>query len=264
MNSKQPSPQRHPANVYLEAQAYWGMTIHMGGQEATDRLARLCHVDRHTRVLVVGCGVGVTPRYLVRRYGCRVVAIDISEKMVERSKERAKREDVDGGVAFGVADAQALPFADATFDAVMCESVNAFIEDKAAALAEYVRVTKPGGYVGINEVTWLKEPPRELAAYLYRVTGTQFLTGDGWRQLLERSGLRETAALVYGTSITRQWASEVRQSDWSSLLGAWFRYLSMVVRKPAYRRFTREALAFPRSILRLFEYFGYGLYAGRR
>jgi ubiquinone/menaquinone biosynthesis C-methylase UbiE len=56
------------------------------------------------------------------------------------------------------ADVLALPFPDNRFDVVVCESVLAFVEDKRRAIGECVRVTKPGGHVGLNEGLWLTDP----------------------------------------------------------------------------------------------------------
>jgi arsenite methyltransferase len=264
---KQSSPEKISPELessYFEVQAYWGMTKHMGGLKATEQLVELCHITQGKYILVVGCGVGVTPCYLAKKHGCRVVGIDLSEKMVERSKERAQREGVENRVEFRVADAQNLFFKDAIFDAVICESVNAFIDDKPRALGEYVRVVKSGGYVGINEVTWLKTPPQELVSYLHRIMGGTFLMSNEWEEILEGSGLSEIAALVYKTNILSQWVSEVRQSEFMDFIAAWCRYLYMFVKSPAAKKFTKEALSFPRSIFRLFEYFGYGIYVGRK
>jgi ubiquinone/menaquinone biosynthesis C-methylase UbiE len=166
---------------------------------------------------------------------------------------------------FQVADAQNLPFDDNTFDAVICESVNAFVENKAKALGEYGRVTKPGGYVGFNEVTWLEKPPPDLVRYLYRIMGAEFLTGNGgWKKLLDGSGLVETTALVYKTNLVSQWVNEVRQIEFRDFLRAWGKFLYLFFTSKASRRFTREALSFPRSIFHLFRYFGYGIYVGRK
>jgi len=253
-----------PENPYFEVQAYWGMTKHMGGLKTTEKLVELCHINQDKHILVVGCGVGVTSCYLAKKYGCHVVGVDLSAKMVDRSKERAKRKGVEAKVEFRVADAQNLPFGDDAFDAVICESVNAFVENKPRAMNEYVRVIKPGGYVGINEVTWLKTPPEALAAYLFRVMGAQFLTGDGWKELLDGSGLRETIALAYKTNAVSQWIDEVRQFEFSDFISAWCKYFYMFIKKPAARKFTRQAMSFPRSIFSLFSYFGYGLYVGRK
>ena len=267
MESKKQSPPENISELedsYFEVQAYWGMTKHMGGLRATEQLVKLCHINQDKHVLVVGCGVGVTPCYLARKHGCSVVGVDLSAKMVERSKERAKREGVEGMVEFRVADAKNLPFEDVTFNAVICESVNAFIENKPRALSEYVRVIKPGGYVGFNEVTWLKTPPQELVSYLDRIMSAGFLTYEGWKELLEGSGLKETIALVYKTNALNQWISEVRQFEFLDFTRAWSRYLYMLIKSPASRKFTKEALSFPRSIFSLFKYFGYGLYVGRK
>ncbi len=251
-------------STYFELQASWGITKHLGGLEATDELAGLCHIGKDSRILIVGCGVGITPCYLVKRYGCRVAGVDLSEKMVERSAQRAEKEGVGDKVEFRVADAQALPFEDGTFDAVFCESVLAFVPDKQKAVSEFARVTGPGGYAGFNEVTWLETPPPELVAYTYRIMGSEFLMADGWEVLLKGAGLKEIEARAYKTSAWRQWASEVRQFEFLDFLKAWGKYWSLFITSPACRRFTREALAFPRSIFSLFEYFGYGIYAGRK
>ena len=175
----------------FDFQAEVGLTKQLGGRKATDELIELCHIDKGSYVLDVGCGAGVTPSFIAKRYGCRVVGVDISEGMIERSKERSKREGVADRVEFRVADAQDLPFEDDLFDAVITESVTAFPEDKQGAVNEYVRVTKPGGYVGLNESTWLKvPPPPELVAWASQDLGANVkpLTSGDWVGLLERAG----------------------------------------------------------------------------
>ena len=179
---------------FFDFAAYVGLTKHLGGVKATEELARLCHISKGKYILDVGCGAGVTPIYLVNNYGCRVVGVDISEGMIERSNERAKREGVADKVEFRVAGAEDLPFEDDLFDAVITESVTAFPEDKQRAVKEYMRVTKPGGFVGLNESTWLKvPPPPELVEWASQDQGANVkpLTPDGWAGLLEGAGLRE-------------------------------------------------------------------------
>lgn len=250
---------------YFVLQASWGMTKHVGGLKATRQLIELCHINQDKYVLVVGCGVGATPCYLAKTYGCRVVGVDLSEGMIDRSNERAKREGVEDRLEFRVADAQNLPFEDAVFDAVICESVNAFIENKQRAINEYVRVIKPGGYVGLNEGTWIKTPPPALVDYLTRTMSGEFLTcNNGWKELLEGSGLRETVALVHKTNALSQWIDEMRQFEFFEPLRAWSRFSYLFIKSPTCRRFTKEALTFPRSIFSFFQYFGYGIYVGRK
>jgi arsenite methyltransferase len=69
-------------STYLDVQAQVGITKHIGGFEATDTLLALCHVETARELLYVGCGIGVGPVYIARKFGCRVIGVDISEKML--------------------------------------------------------------------------------------------------------------------------------------------------------------------------------------
>jgi arsenite methyltransferase len=252
-------------NPYFDLQASWGLTKHMGGLEATRKLIEACHIDKDSYVLDVGCGVGITACYLAKEYGCQVAGVDLSEMMVERSKERAKRQNVEDKVAFKIGDAQDLPFKDGVFDAVICESVVAFSQDKQKVISEYARVTKSGGYVWMNEVTWVERPPPELVEYISRALGqAEFLNPDGWKVLLDKAGLTGVAARVYKTSALRQWTSEVRQMDLRDYLGAWSKFFALCFKSPAVRKWIKEVSIPPRSIFRIFKYFGYGIYTGRK
>ena len=174
--------------TYLDIQAAVGVSKHMGGFEATKELLSLCHVEDADEVLEVGCGIGVGPAHIAKEYGCRVVGVDIDERMISWSRQRAKREGVQDRVEFWTGDVLGLPFGADRFDVIICESVLAFVEDKVRAIGECVRLTKPGGYVGLNEAVWLEEPSPEKAAQAVEL-GTDILTVDAWQELWERSGL---------------------------------------------------------------------------
>ncbi|MCP8312364.1 MAG: methyltransferase domain-containing protein [Candidatus Methylarchaceae archaeon HK02M1] len=253
--------------AYLEMQADMGITKHMGGIKATEELIELCDIDKGKYVLDVGCGIGTTACYLAKRYGCRVVGVDISEKMIDWSNERAKREGVENRVKFRVADAQNLPFEDTIFDAVICESVIAFIKEKQKSVSEYVRVTKKGGYVGLNEATWIKaQPSSEILEYLsHTVEKVEFLTSDGWEEMLKESGLKDIVVRTYKVSATSEFFDRVKLLGFKRILEAWYRFLSICIVDLAYRKYTRkmikESLNMPKGI---FEYWGYGIYVGRK
>lgn len=224
----------------------------------------MCRINKDKYVLDVGCGLGRTVCYIAKKHGCKMVGVDISDRMVEKSNQRARKEGVEDKVKFRVADAQSLPFEDGLFDAVICESVVAFAEDKKRVVGEHMRVNKPGGYVGFNECTWVKTPPPGLVEYLSRVVGAKMETPNGWRELLEDSGLTDIVARTYKVRALDQWANEIRQLDFMEHLGAWHRFLFLLVKDPACRRFAKEALRMPKNIFDIFKYFGYGIYVGRK
>lgn len=235
----------------------------MGGLKSTRELVELCQIDTGAYVLDVGCGVGATPSYLARRLGCRVVALDVSARMIARARERAKRDGIEDRVEFRVADVQELPFEDGLFHAVICESVMTFVEDKQKALGECVRVTKPGGRVGLNEEIWIKMPPPpelvEFAERTWDIKG-EIPTSDGWVRLLEGSGLRDVAAVIPRLGVLRE-SSQVKRYGVNDLLGMLGRIVSLYARSSAFRAYMKERRRVPKG---LFEYLGYGLFVGRK
>ena len=253
--------------TFFDFAAEVGLTKHIGELEATEALLKLCHISKGKYVLDVGCGVGVTPVFIAKRYGCRMVGVDISEGMVERSKERANRERLTDRVEFRVADAQDLPFDDNSFDAVITESVTAFPEDKQKAVNEYVRVTKPGGYVGLNESTWLKvPPPPELVTWASQDLGANVkpLTSNEWVGLLETAGLIELVVKTYEINVKDEARGIYRRYGLGGMLTVLFRMLTLYTRSAAYRKFVMEVKKEGVAPKNLNEYFGYGIYVGRK
>jgi ubiquinone/menaquinone biosynthesis C-methylase UbiE len=254
-----------PESHYFEFQASWGLTKHIGGRDATSGLIEACRIHENSHVLDVGSGVGITPCILAEKYGCDVVGVDLSADMIKRARERAGWKNLSDKIEFTNGDAQALPFATGIFDAVMSESVVAFPKDKQKVIQEYARAARPGGYVGINEATWVETPPPELKQYLHKALGqAEFLSPDGWKQLLINAGLKNVEARVYQTSALQQWKSEVRQMDIRDYLGAWSKLLSVIIKNPEARQWLKQIAIPPKSIFHLFRYFGYGLYVGMK
>ena len=253
--------------TFFDFAAEVGLTKHIGGREATQALVELCHIGEGAHVLDVGCGVGVTPVWIADKYRCRVVGVDISARMIERSKERARKEGLSDTVEFRQADAQDLPFDDGAFDAVITESVTSFPGDKQRAVREYVRVTKPGGYVGLNESVWIKTPPPpDVVAWVSQDIGAsvQPLTADAWVGLLQAAGLTDIIARSSRVDTQEEARGILRRYGLGEFLRIMGRMLSLYARSPAYRTFVkgiRESGVIPAN---LGEYFGYGLFVGRK
>lgn len=253
--------------TFFDFAANVGLTKHIGGVEATETIIESCHIGKGKYVLDVGCGVGVTPCFIAKKYDCNVVGVDIVEGMVERSKERAKRNRLSDRVEFRVADAQDLPFEDDLFDAVITESVTAFPEDKQKAVSEYARVTKPGGYVGLNESTWLKVPPSsELVAWVSQAVGTTAkpLASGEWVGLLDTAGLKEITTRTLTVNVQEESKGILRRYGFTGMLGVIWRMILLRIKSPAYRKFVQEVKNVGIAPNNLSEYFGYGLYIGRK
>jgi len=166
--------------------------IHMGEQDATQALLDLCQLDATSRVLDVGCGSGNTACLIAEQRGARVRGIDMSEVMIDKAKERVRRQGLMDKVEFRVADAFQLPFEDDWFDAVIVESVLTPLPgDKKQALAEMVRVVRAGGRIGVNESTVDPSAPTEfLALFAEHPAIHGYFTPQTLRSLFEESGLQ--------------------------------------------------------------------------
>lgn len=132
----------------LESQAIFAVTA-----LAAEALLDAVHVVQGTRVLDVGCGPAVWSDRVTRR-GARLVGTDLSPGMVSEAKRRFPEID------YIVADAQALPFDDSSFDAVTCNvAINAFPQPEKGA-SEALRVLVPGGHYAFT--TWCDREHNEL------------------------------------------------------------------------------------------------------
>lgn len=101
------------------------------------------------RLLEVACGTGILTEHLWRAFGpqTEIVATDLNDAMLDYARDRRG---AFTNVSYRQADAQALPFADGSFDAVACGFGVMFFPDKPAGFAEFARVLKPGGVLGFN------------------------------------------------------------------------------------------------------------------
>ena len=246
---------------YLDMQAYIGITKHNGGFGATDELLSLCHIGEAREALNVGCGIGVGSAYVARRYGCRVVGVDISEKMIAWSRLRAREERVEDEVEFQVASVLDLPFDANRFDVVFCESVIAFVADKRRAIQECVRVAKPGGYVGLNESFWIEEPSPEIVAQARALVGTDVPIAATWQALWEASGLRDRVVRLCQIDPRAEVRDRIRWVGWRWAVKAVGRLLRLYVTYPAARQSLRDIFGMPLNVV---QQMGYGLFVGRK
>jgi ubiquinone/menaquinone biosynthesis C-methylase UbiE len=134
-----------------------GVTLQLVGEQ----LAEACDLLWDERVLDVAAGNGNATLAAARR-GAQVTSTDYVPALLERGAERARAEHLN--VNFQVADAEALPFADASFDAVVSTFGVMFAPDQGRAAAEMARVCRPGGRIGLANWT-----PQGFIGQLFKV-----------------------------------------------------------------------------------------------
>lgn len=252
---------------FFDFAAEAGLTKHLGGLEATDELIEQCKITEKTHILDVGCGVGQTPVYIVKTVGAKVTGVDINSRMVQRSQERAQKQGVTQLTEFRVADAQDLPFEDNTFDAVITESVTAFPPDKQRAVNEYARVTKPGGYIGLNESTWLKvPPPQEILNWASQELGATVkpLKSEEWTRLMENAGLNVTYTRVSAIKTREETQGIIERYGYTGMFMVLLRAAGMYLNNSEYRKFVKRVQKKGITPPNITEFFGYGIYIAQK
>jgi ubiquinone/menaquinone biosynthesis C-methylase UbiE len=136
-----------------------GTTLQIVGES----LAEACDLRCDERVLDVAAGNGNATLAAARR-GCDVTSTDYVATLLERGADRARAERLE--VTFQVADVEALPFPDASFDAVVSTFGVMFAPDHARSAAEMARVCRPGGRIGVANWT-----PDGFIGQMFKVLG---------------------------------------------------------------------------------------------
>ena len=136
-----------------------GTTLQIVGE----RIAEACDVRWDEYVLDVAAGNGNATLAAARR-GARVTSTDYVPTLLERGAERARAEGFD--VNFEVADAEALPFENETFDVVLSTFGAMFTPNQKRTAAELVRVCRSGGRIGLANWT-----PEGFIGQLFKTLG---------------------------------------------------------------------------------------------
>lgn len=172
--------------------------FHPGGPDLSRRTADAMGLGRGASLLDLGCGVGGTARLLAAERGFNVTGIDVSRSNVARARQDAGN----APIAYVQADAHRLPFGDDSFDGVLGECVLSLMADGRAVLDEIRRVLRPGGRLGITDMSVNDTLPQdfcEAAAGWACLAGA--LNRESYCELFEQNGFEvvgiedETGAL---------------------------------------------------------------------
>lgn len=167
-----PTPSAAPvtdlAGLKTKQQAAWssgdyavvGTTLQIVGEELCEAL----DLAAGSRVLDIAAGNGNVTLAAARRW-CDVVATDYVPALLDRAMERARAEHLD--IEIQQADAEALPFADGSFDVVVSTFGIMFTPDQEKAASEMARVCKPGGKMGLANWT-----PQGFIGQVFKILGT--------------------------------------------------------------------------------------------
>jgi ubiquinone/menaquinone biosynthesis C-methylase UbiE len=151
------------------------------------------------KVLEVAVGTGKNLQFYPE--GCRITAVDLSGKMLNVARNRATKLSI--GVSFLLADAEALPFSDRSFDAVVSSLSSCTFPNPVAALKEIARVCRTEGQVlllehGRSDREWLGRFQDRTADRLAKQLGCHWNREP--LELVRKAGLKvvEAQRVLFG------------------------------------------------------------------
>jgi SAM-dependent methyltransferase len=187
------------------------------------------------RVLDVATGPGWVAAHAAER-GASVVGIDVADAMIARARNAHP------GLEFRRADAHELPFADASFDAVVGNLAVMHLSRPERAMAEFARVLRPGGRVALT--AWADPSQHRLAGVFLDAVAEaratppadlppgpdffRFSDEEAFAAVLRRQGLARPAVSSIGFGLRFASADEL----WDGMLGATVRVSALITRQP--------------------------------
>lgn len=159
-----------------------------GGKKTIRRIRELIHIDEKTNILDVGSNTGFTSLEFARITPAHISGIDISKSCVVEAKKLLSEDikNVRSRVTFQVASAYEIPFPNDTFDLVMVGGATSFMDDKEKAIAEYLRVLKPWGFLVLSPLVYHTNPPQSVVNDVGKIIGVNItpMNGSDWIRMV--------------------------------------------------------------------------------
>jgi SAM-dependent methyltransferase len=165
-----------------------GTTLQLTGEQLCESI----DVRAGDRVLDVAAGNGNASLAAARR-GCEVTATDYVPALLDGTRARAEAEGM--SIEVREADAEALPFDDASFDVVLSTFGVMFTPDQERAAAELTRVCRPGGHIGLTNWT-----PTGFIGQMFKVVGKHVPPPAGINSPLQW-GTEDRLAELFGRNV---------------------------------------------------------------
>lgn len=156
-----PVSRPHSAEYFGESRDYWWR------DDFVAFLLNRWQIRSSRKVLDVGCGVGHWGRVLMRQLpdDATLVGVDREPRWVAEAGSRSTADSLGGRASYFEGEAESLPFSDASFDIVTCQTLLIHLAEPRAALREMFRVLRPGGAMLVVE-------PNNMASTLVASTVT--------------------------------------------------------------------------------------------
>jgi ubiquinone/menaquinone biosynthesis C-methylase UbiE len=197
----------HARDLHPEDLWQWDQD-HYGGLSAVEALARRAALRPGMAVLDVCAGLGGPARFLAHRFGVSVTGVDLTHSRCAAGNRLTAMVRLGPLVRLIRADAQALPFRAAAFDAAISQEGLLHVPDKGAVLADVARVLRPRARLAFSD--WVARPrleENERRRLTEWMTAVSLQSIDAYRGLLARAGF----VSVDAEDLSTEWIEVLRE-----------------------------------------------------
>jgi sarcosine/dimethylglycine N-methyltransferase len=174
--------------------------------------AILLPLDETRVVLDIGSGFGGPARYLAKRFGCKVICLNISEVENERNRRTNRELGLEGLVSVRHGSFESIPLADSSIDVVWSQDAILHSGDRERVVAEIARVLKPGGELVFTDPMQVDDcPPKVLQPVYDRIHLDSLASVGFYRTEAARRGLEEIAIRPMPVQLRTHYAAVRRQ-----------------------------------------------------
>lgn len=175
---------------------------------------RLTGLDSESRVLDIGAGYGGSARYLAKRYGCEVVALNLSEVENERDRHMNAEQGLDGLIDVVDASFEDLPYPDNSFDFVWSQDAMLHSGERAKVIDEVVRVLKPGGEFVFTDPMQADDCPEGVLQPILDRIHLETLGSPGfYRERAARLGMTELGYEDHHEQLPNHYGRVLRETE---------------------------------------------------
>jgi sarcosine/dimethylglycine N-methyltransferase len=186
-----------------------GKSIAEASRRTVQRMAEQVdgRLNEQSHVLDLGAGYGGAARYLAKTYGCRVMALNLSEKENIRHREMNREQGLDQLIEVVDGSFESVPASDAAFDLAWSQDAILHSGERARVIGEIARVLRPGGELVFTDPMQADDCPLGmLQPVLDRIHLDSLGSIAFYREAATRHGLREVNVIELTDNLVRHYA----------------------------------------------------------
>ncbi|WP_026185928.1 methyltransferase domain-containing protein [Thioalkalivibrio thiocyanodenitrificans] len=168
--------------------------------------------DMH--ILDLGAGYGGSARYLASTFGCRVVALNLSEVENERNREKTRAHHLDKLIEVVDGSFESVPYPDASFDVVWSQDAILHSGNRRQVIKEVARLLKPGGVFIFTDPMQTDDCPEGvLEPILARIHLDTLGSPSFYREACAAEGLEEIGFEEHAEQLPRHYGRVLRETE---------------------------------------------------